>query len=232
MKKFVLFATIAVVGFIASCGGSGGGTPTPTPTPTSDATKALTVSSRQASMDASLTGMEAAFATFAPKATVVKVAKAIYEGSGTATHTCRNGGTVDASATGTGDCTETASGYSCTNLIFDVNLTFHDCAANATIGGTEYAEVLNGPGSSRFTGSVSGPTDSLPTAGTFTGALAGTLTATGTAAGTVNLDDLDVAATLAEGVEPAVTCTGTASVTIDSTTQVCAISTDCSTCTE
>lgn len=232
MKKFVLILAVFSMLAFNSCGG-GGGTPTPTPTPTSTNTK---VTSEAAISSTS----EAAFATAAnvienlggPTAMVVKtnVEKEAISQNFTYTYNCPPGGTVDTAGNVSGQCSETGGGnWSCSSLNINISsMQFNDCMVTVTVDSVDYDETVNGTGSSILTGSVSGTATGIASVN-VNGTATANLDVTGGVNGTAVMN-LTVTVSGVPDPEPDITCGGTVDVTTDSTTQVCTINTDCSSC--
>jgi hypothetical protein len=231
MNRAYLGMAMGLLLVTTSCGGGGGSGPAPTPT--SNATKAATVAASSEAMSAAGQGANNGFSNLAPAAMVLKEGeKSAFSGSINMTYNCQQGGTITATGTMTTDCTGSEVGpWSCTNMSAPMQLTFNDCMRSVTIDGTTSAITLAGSATSRVTGQASGTGQDIDSA-TFSGTFTGGPSVSGDVTGTVDLADLAFSGTVAGQVEPQITCSGTTSVTIDAATQVCAIATDCSTCTE
>ncbi len=230
MKKSILFGLLTAF-ILAGCGGSGGSDPTPTPT--SDATKAASSAAANEAMSAAGEGAQNGFANLAPAAMVVKdsAAKDSYEGAISVTNDCDTG-TVAVVGDMTAQCTgDPVGSWTCSQFIGAMTLTFSDCQRTVTVGSTPYSVTMNGTATSTVTGSASGVGATF-TSVEFTGAFAGSLALTGGVTGTALLDNLGFIGVGASGADPESTCSGTTTITIDATEQVCAVSSDCSTCTE
>lgn len=216
---------------LAGCGGSGSSDPTPTPT--SDATKAASSAAANEAMSAAGDGAQNGFANLAPAAMVVKdpAAKDSYEGTISVTKDCDTG-TVAVVGDVTAQCTgDPVGSWTCTQFVGAMTLTFTDCQRTVTVGSTPYSVIMNGTATSSMTGSASGVGESFSSV-EFAGTFVGSLALTGGVTGTALLDNLGFSGVSTGGADPVSTCSGTTTITIDATEQVCAISSDCSTCTE
>lgn len=230
MKKSILFGLMAAFVF-AGCGGSGSSGPTPTPT--SDATKAASSAAANEAMSAAGEGAQNGFANMAPAAMVVKdsAAKDSYEGAINVTHAC-DAGTIAVVGNTTAECTgDPLTSWTCSQFVGTMTLTFSDCQRTVTVGSTPYSVTMNGTATSTVTGSASGVGASFSSV-EFTGAFVGSLALTGGVTGTALLDNLGFIGVGTSGADPETTCSGTTTITIDAAEQVCAVSSDCSTCTE
>ncbi len=230
MKKIVL--SMAVLALIAACGGSGSSGPTPTPT--SDQTKAATQAAGDEATGAAGAGIQYALANMTPTAMIVKEASQNYSATINTTNNCGASGSVGVTGTATATCTGTPEAeWSCSSIMGSMVLAFTDCAKNVTVGGTTYSVILNGTADSTLTGSVSGVGQSFTSVSyemLFTGSPV--LNATGDIAGTVDISALVVTGSATGEVEPTNVCSGTTTVVINSTSQVCGVSSDCTSCTE
>ncbi len=227
-----IVVVLAIMVIMASCGGSGGSGPTPTPT--SDATKAASTAVLDEAMSAAGEGANNGLQHLAPAAMVIDkdVAKAPMSGTIDTVRNCESSGTVTITGSMTAQCTEDATNWSCTGMNAPMSLIFNACTRTVTVGATTYSVVIDGGSSATLTGSASGTMAEGPQAGNFAGTFVGTPSVSGDVAGTVCLASVEFAGTVESGAEPTITCTGTTDVTIGTTEQVCAVSADCSTCTE
>lgn len=229
MKKFALLAAVLAMFVFSSCGGDS--TPTPTPTPTSDSTKAGSEAVVTATNEAAFATAENALAGAAGIAMIVKsVEKETISHNFTYTYDCSEtgvSGSVETAGNVSGTCTESAGTWTCSNLTIDITtMQFNDCTVTVTVDSTDYTVALNGTGSALLGGSVSG-TDQGMTSLNFSGTGEANTTMSGDLTGTAVMD-LDLTGSGAPN--PTVTCDGTVDVTINSTTEVCTVNTDCSGC--
>jgi len=230
MKRTVSIGMVASLALLAlaACGG-GGATPTPTPTPTGNDVKAITGASTQETLGSVEAGALNALMNMAPAAQTV--AKVAYSADVDTAYTCTDGGQVGITGTGTANCTEMGESWSCTNMMLDLALAFSDCVRYMTVGSTQYQVILNGPATIDVTGAVSGTGDNPPSEYNFSGSPLGTLTASGDVSGTIDLEGLGVSGSGTGELEDVVTCTGEVTVDVDSTQEVCAVTSDCTSCT-
>jgi|GEM_PF-4130599 len=217
-------AVSALIATVASCGGGGG---SPAPTATSDATKAISVSVANESMSAAGEATENALGNLLPAAMVVKETSQTTINS---THECETSGTIGVVGEMEANCTGSETSWSCSSIVSTMALSYVDCARTITIGSTTYVLTMNGTAGAVFSGSGEG--NDAGVSGTFIGSFSNGPDVTGDASGSIDLGDFGFNGTLtAEGAADGA-CTGTATVTSGSAEEVCAISDDCSTCTQ
>ena len=244
MKISKLLSAVAILSFIAACGGgSGGDTPV---TPTTEEAKAIAGAAESAALAGFGDAMSNGFENFTPIADIsagLSSAKATPNYSGTIdlTKNCgdsEDSGTYTATGTLTANCTgDPNAQWSCTDFALqNFLLVFTNCQKSITVESTTYDEVMSGNVSAAITSANISGNGQTFTSMSVDGTLSGTPSLTGTVEGTVDLSST----TFNIGIvneEPVPTCDGSASVTITAPasaagTEDCSVNTTCDGCTQ
>ena len=225
----VCFVILFLLTAATACGGSGDSTTGET---TSNETKvtaaAASTESVNATTAATSNALQGTMLNIAAQSKSPGITKSTEIVDVNYTYSCPIGGNAYATGTLTLACSYEETSGSCTVADNTLQVEMQDCQATETVNETNYTVTLNGTITTDVSGSGSGNLSGL-TSLSFSGSLNGTADSSGDVTGTVDLDNISYEG---NGVPPTITCSGTATVTTDEATQVCSISSDCSTCEE
>lgn len=227
MKKILVLSVMFSLMLAASCGG--GGT---TATTTSTGTKVVTEAATKTTMEAAGNAIINALQPAGGASIVLSKASTQYPVNYTGNCQTAGGavsGTFTVTGTSTASCSESGATITCSNINAPVTVVFTNCAKAVTLSGTTYNEVLNGTATTTATGTLSGTASNLASLD-LGGAMSGTVTLTGDAAGTADLSGVTYSAT-GDPADPTIECSGTTTVTITGqAAQICTVAADCKGC--